>query len=241
MAQQLATALTERGYGVFLDTRSVDEGRLFQPALWDNMADTDLVLFLDTRKALQSRWVAKEFARAAELGISVLHLVWPGRAHLQTSTFSELSYLEDADFLARPSPVGGRARLRISAVERVVQQVESLRARAWHLRHATVVGAFLRRLRGNGRDPIVDPEGGIHVTSRSRRTAVVLPVLGIPRSPDFERAQQQARAVGEGQAWVLYQRRSLSRRTQAHIDWLGKHLPVKTLDVDEVPAWLAGS
>jgi len=74
-ATQIFTNLTLAGYRPFLDTASVCPGVDFQEALWSRMADTDLLIFLDTPHALDSGWVYQELARAHDLGLGVLQIL----------------------------------------------------------------------------------------------------------------------------------------------------------------------
>ena len=50
VALQLFDELSRRGYSVFLDTASIEKGEIFQEELWHNMADSDLVIMLNTRR-----------------------------------------------------------------------------------------------------------------------------------------------------------------------------------------------
>ncbi|NEP61886.1 MAG: toll/interleukin-1 receptor domain-containing protein [Symploca sp. SIO2G7] len=80
VAVQLFAELSLHGYRAFLDTASVESGVDFQEALWGRMADVDLLIFLDSPNALTSRWVYEELARAHNLGLGVLQLVWPNHS-----------------------------------------------------------------------------------------------------------------------------------------------------------------
>ena len=72
VAHQLFHVLTDRGYRVFLDTASVERAVPFQQVLHDRLADTDLIVLLDSPTVLNSQWVREELdvvrqARAGRL------------------------------------------------------------------------------------------------------------------------------------------------------------------------------
>ncbi|HYO66388.1 MAG TPA: toll/interleukin-1 receptor domain-containing protein, partial [Archangium sp.] len=77
VALQLYQALDARSFDVFLDTHSIRRGEDFQPMLWDRMGDADLLVLLDTPRAFTSVWVEQELARAHNLALGVLQLIWP--------------------------------------------------------------------------------------------------------------------------------------------------------------------
>ena len=98
VAEQLYRAFDERAFDVFLDTHSVRGGSEFQSVLWDRMADADLLVLIDTPRALSSRWVRDELARAQALGLGVLQVVWPAYARTPGTDFCEPRYLDATDF-----------------------------------------------------------------------------------------------------------------------------------------------
>lgn len=71
VAEQLYHAFDQRAFDVFLDTHSVRGGSEFQSVLWDRMADADPLVLIDTPRALSSRWVREELARAQADGAAL--------------------------------------------------------------------------------------------------------------------------------------------------------------------------
>ena len=76
-ALQLRHALDECGYDVFLDTHSVAKGDDFQQVLWQRLADSDIVVVLDTPGFMERRWTKEELAQAAAMTIGLVQVVWP--------------------------------------------------------------------------------------------------------------------------------------------------------------------
>ena len=60
VAIQLYEALDQNGFDVFLDTLSIRPGEAFQEVLWHRLADTDVIVLLDSPGFLSSRWTTKE-------------------------------------------------------------------------------------------------------------------------------------------------------------------------------------
>lgn len=237
VARQLAFALTEAGFRIFLDTWSVERGCLVQPALMEAMSDTDIVVFLDTPGVLGSPWVAKEFARAHGLSITILQVIWPGWKRATGSDMAFANYLDVSDFQASNPSTRASGRLRIAAVRSLVDQVERLRAHAWKARRARLVEGFIRQVRATVGRVEVEPDGALRLLRRNGSNAAVVPVIGAPESTELERA-----AISHlGQAAevrVLYDRLGLGAERRRHLAWLDQHLPVRTLGLDEVEAWL---
>jgi hypothetical protein len=89
IAIQLYENLDALGFDVFLDTRGVPPATDFQGVLWHRLADSDIVVLLDTPGFRASRWTREELARANATSIQILHLLWPKSQPDGTSAFSE--------------------------------------------------------------------------------------------------------------------------------------------------------
>lgn len=77
VAIQLFESLEKAGFDVFLDTHSIRPGEPFQDELWHRMADTDVVVLLNTPGFLNSNWTTQELAKANSMSIGILQLIWP--------------------------------------------------------------------------------------------------------------------------------------------------------------------
>ena len=86
VAIQLYECLDEAGFDVFLDTRSVPYGTDFQSILWHRMADSDVVVLLDTPGFRAGRWTREELSRANATNIQILHLLWMTPQHSANSS-----------------------------------------------------------------------------------------------------------------------------------------------------------
>jgi len=59
-ARQIVSDLTNAGIACWLDTEQIRGGKTFSPALGEAIANSLAVIFIATRKSLQSSWVSKE-------------------------------------------------------------------------------------------------------------------------------------------------------------------------------------
>jgi hypothetical protein len=98
VAIQLYEALDHSGFDVFLDTLSIRPGEPFQEVLWHRLADTDVIILLDSPGFLASRWTTKELAAANSTNIQVLQLIWPGNQLEANAAFSQAMPIDIADF-----------------------------------------------------------------------------------------------------------------------------------------------
>ena len=98
VARQLREALGQRWYSVFLDTVSIRPGRLFQTELKEQLADSDVLLLLDSPHARNRRFVLDEIAFALQAGLGQIQLLWPGQPQLQRGGFSRVVPLDINDF-----------------------------------------------------------------------------------------------------------------------------------------------
>jgi len=69
VAIQLYEKLDAAGFDVFLDTRGTPPAVDFQSVLWHRLADSDVVVLLDTPRFRESRWTREERARANSTNI----------------------------------------------------------------------------------------------------------------------------------------------------------------------------
>jgi hypothetical protein len=77
VAIQLYEQLEKAGFDVFLDTHSIRPGEEFQNELWHRLADTDVVVLLNTPNFLKSQWTTEELAKANSMSIGIVQLIWP--------------------------------------------------------------------------------------------------------------------------------------------------------------------
>jgi hypothetical protein len=197
------------------------------------MADSDVVVLLDTPNFRASRWTREELSRANSTNVQILHLLWPGVLPDASSAFSEFMVLERQDFRTR-AVTKEHARLKDASILRIVTRVEALRARALAARHRSLVDSFCDKAREEGAKSVaVQPERFISVELATGRHVAVVPTIGVPRADrchDIEKAIAKGEVIPDG-VWLLYDDRGILETWIEHLDWLNKHLPVSAVQI----------
>lgn len=233
-ALQLHQMLDARGWRSFLDTHAVRPGADFQQILWDRMNDSDLLILLDSPGALKREWVKEEVARADQIGMGVLQLVWPGHRRDPCSAFSDPVYLDAADFRPGKLTRVGGVQLRTAKVDAILVQAERLPARSLAARRDRMVRTFTARARLAGLSPVLRDFDRIDVTGKQGDYCVT-PVVGhVDSSVAFKAERRFGHAV---KPVLLYDDIGLLQERIDHIQWLDKHLPVKSVAAERVADW----
>jgi hypothetical protein len=242
IAVQLYEAFDKAGFDVFLDTRSVPYGEDFQSILWHRMADSDVVVLLDTPNFRASYWTTQELARANATNIQILHLLWPRIRADKSSAFSEFRQLHPADFRGRKR-TGAGCQLTDTAADDIVARAESLRARALAARHRSLVDNFCDQAKHQAvKHLAVQPQRYISVELSSGTKVAVVPTIGVPRADRYHEIEDAIRKSGSKaeQIWLLYDERGILESWLSHLDWLDNHLPVSSVRVSKCAGRLGG-
>ena len=232
VAIQLYEMLDGLGFDVFLDTRGVPPAKDFQSILWHRLADSDVVLLLDTPQFRTSRWTVQELARANATSVQILHFLWPTVAPDPYSAFSQFVQLRMTDFDSA-TLIGPDARFSAALIERVGAVVEELRARAMAARYRYLVDNFCDQARSVGQDAAVQSSRFIALDLKNSRRIAVVPAIGVPNAEIY---QEIERAISTDpkhfqKVWLLYDERGILQGWLEHLDWLNKHLPVLAVRV----------
>jgi hypothetical protein len=216
-----------------LDTHSVPPGEEFQPELWHRLADSDIVLLLDTPNFRVSKWTVKELARANSTNIQILHVLWPDVDADQHSAFSKFYDLEESSFTSGVSNEVS-STLSNDTVDDLCGQVESLRARAMSARYRYLVDGFCDLARDKGRDVSINPERYISLNGGHEEVSI-FPAIGVPNSEILEEIELLHQKLGRSaKIGVIYDERGILAKWRGHLDWLNGHLPPKTWGLSQL-------
>lgn len=228
VGNQLFHELTERGYRVFLDTVSVEAGADFQKSLWSRMADVDLLVLLDSPKALSSEWVHKELLRASDLGMGVVQLIWPNHKRTAGTDFSAPLALLGTDF------VNGKAdrhdALTDGMLRKVVDTVESERIRSLNARRTRLVEGLLSTVAGKGVTLLIHPARQVDVMKGADKLAEVVPFVGVP---DSIAVYEHDLGKGHEQTFVVYNGLGVDEQWAAHLKWLNEKATIEVFQIDD--------
>ena len=112
-------------------------------------------------------------------------------------------------------------------------------------RQANLVTTFQREARLFGLSATVQPNSHILLdktdTSGSTRTIAVVPTIGVPVSTNYHDAfiEYNIDEASSDEQVVLYDRQGFLPGWVDHLTWLNGSLPIKGIDVTEVPTWLS--
>jgi hypothetical protein len=235
IAIQLYEHFDKAGFDVFLDTRSVPYGSDFQSILWHRMADSDVVVLLNTPDFGASYWTQQELSQANATNIQILHLLWPNVKPDKSSAFSEFYLLEKSSFKGR-ARLGVSACLSVEAADSIVFKAESLRARALAARHRSLVDNFCDRARDlRSAHVAVQPERYISVELGKDNKIAVVPTIGVPRADRYQEIDDAIRKYDQDAnlIWLLYDERGILNTWLSHLDWLDSHLPLRSVKVSK--------
>jgi TIR domain len=239
VALQLYHALDARSFEVFLDTHSIRRGEEFQPMLWDRMGDADLLILLDTPNAFTSTWVEQEVARAHNLALGVLQLIWPA-PHRRTpgTELCEPILLQPGDFLAAADPAA--STLTPEKMEEIVAQAEATRARSLASRRTRVVTEFCKQAEAEHLEVVVQHTGHLELRHPTHGFTHVFPLVGHPDAVSLQELSEDCARVGppSPRGCLVYDPLGIWPRKHSHLRWLNEFLPAKSLPITEVLQWL---
>lgn len=240
-ADRLYDALDARGFDVFIDVRSVPPAVDFQSELWHRMSDADVVVLIDTPGFRESRWTTAELAKANATNIQILHLLWPGQQEDGSSSFSHFMKLRRRDFWWL-IPWRGRGVTKDTLI-RICEEAERLRARAIAARYRYLLDNFCDAARDLSMTAVVQPERWILLDGvNSDKTLAVVPAVGVPTSDRINEIFDEVRKTNADtlDIWVIYDNRGVLNSWLSHLEWLDRHLPLRTVQMAKAPRLLRG-
>lgn len=216
-------------------------GEPFRDVLWHRLADTEVIVLLDSPQFLDSRWTEEELSKANFTNVQILQLIWPSHSFSARAAFSRAFPLADGDFVHES--LGPDARLQQKTAERIVIEVESLRARALAARQAYLVQEFCHEARSLGLVPQVQPDKSITLEPSSDKFFVAVPAVGVPDAVRYHEIDNalQRHSKPTTQTILLYDERGIRDKWLEHLDWLDRqNLRVRSVQVARAAAWLSG-
>ena len=243
IAIQLYEALEAYNFNVFLDTHSIQKGEPFQDELWHRMTDCDVIVLLNTRGFLESHWCKEEFAEASAKQIGIVQLVWPNHQIKDIDKSSYISYpiqLTEDDFINKESDSTGR--FIETMVERVLTEVESVRARNLAARQDNLITEFRNIAEKNKRKVTVQPEKILTEDLPNGEHIIYIPTIGIPQSTSCQSAEIKKELMGYDEVSIrlIYDDLRIRDKWLKHLEWLNDNFrkDIKTLKKQDFELWL---
>lgn len=241
VAIQLYEALEGSNFDVFLDTHSIKQGEPFQDELWHRMSDCDVIVLLNTPKFLDSYWCKEEIAEASAKKIGVVQVVWPEN---QLGVSNEICYpinLTKADFIDGIYDQAKKSRLEDLTVSKIMELVESIRARNLASRQDGLINEFLSVSQKLGKKMCLQPERFITEILPDDKRRLFIPSVGIPQSLDCHQSEEIREQIKEydiEKLHLIYDDLRIRKKWLKHLDWLNMHLEIKTIKKNEFEKWL---
>ena len=241
MAIQLYEALEGSNFDVFLDTHSIKQGEPFQDELWHRMSDCDVIVLLNTPKFLDSYWCKEEIAEASTKQIGVIQLVWPENKLGITNEICHPVYLKKSDFIDEIFNEAKRSRLEESSVSKIIESVESIRARNLASRQDGLINDFLNVSKRLGKKMYLQPERFITEVLPDKKRRLFIPSVGIPQSLDCHQSEEIREKIKEydiEKLHLIYDDLRIREKWLKHLDWLNEYLEITTIRKLEFEEWL---
>jgi TIR domain len=239
IAIQLYEELDRRTFDVFLDTHSIRPGEDFQEVLWHRLADTDVMVLLDTPEFLGSAWTEAELARANSTSLQILQVIWPDQEQQADASFSAPLILRDDQFEDATVKYGQDARLKDPVIERIALETESLRARALAARHASLVQEVMREADALGVTCVAQPGRYLELTDTKGHREIVVPTVGVPDAVRYQEIDELIAEDQQSELILIFDERGVRDRWLKHLAWLDPRMRVRSLRIGHVSAWLS--
>jgi len=226
-AVQLHDELSGRGFDVFLDTHDIRPGADFQEMLWHRLVDCDVMIVLDTKNYLDSKWTPQEIGRAQALGVQILRVVWPGHAGTAHLSLSDTIVLSKCDLRLRKRLIG-------PVVSEIAKRTEVLRSRSIATRQLDIVGKLkveVERIRGQFEG--IGAHRAMAITLPMGRTVEAYPVVGVPTAEMLNDIHTKATKARHGRfPCLVYDHTGIRPAWLDHLAWLDDNLEgVRTLKI----------
>lgn len=241
VAIQLFERLEKGGFDVFLDTHSVRPGEPFQEELWHRLADTDVVVLLNTPGFLSSNWTTQELAQANSMSIGILQLIWPNHKQEREAELSVPINLTELDFNNKIY-TNSKSYLSDQAMDEITSKVESLRARSLAARQDNIVTEFIKSSVSLGITADLQSEKFIVVKRNDGKEIVIIPTVGVPQAFTYHQCEELVAKIKSQNVigtYLLYDHINIRKKWIEHLAWLDQYLKVKTIKLFDVHKRLA--
>ena len=232
IALQLYEELDRRQFDVFIDVRGIRPSSEFSSVLLNRISDCEVVVVLDSPNFSDSQWTRKEIEQVNAIGVKVLHVLWPNQILPAELAIRLLCKLNEDDFSA-PIYTGAKAMLNTKVIEKIANQVESIRSRAVAARYGSLINSFCDYANNYGYKTLILPNFDILV-SQNDVELIVVPIVGIPDAERLHSIYEKDSILNKKNMLTLYDNFRLSNKTAEHLNWLNCHLPINTFGTLEL-------
>lgn len=239
VAIQLYEQLEKHGFDVFLDTHSIRPGEPFQEELWHRMADTDVIVLLNTPGFLDRKWTKEEVAQANAMSIGILQVVWPKHRLENIAKLGIPFQLSDSSF-GNPHFKSADRYLSDDTIEDLISSVESFRARCLASRQDNIVTNFILSAKRANKVATLQPERYITIEGDNNKEFIFIPTVGVPEAFIYNRSDELVCKLKskDVKGYLIYDHLNIREHWLTHLSWLDNHLPIKSIKILDAEKWL---
>lgn len=222
LAQKLFEELGKKNFVPFLDSYVIEPGVDFQEHLKHELADSELMIFINSKNYGSSEWCKEELTTASEMQVGIVQLCFDESSKVDESAISHIVSL-------------GNMREKDNGYEdeipHIIDEIEGYRAMGYELRRKSLVTL----MRDKYRDVDFDVcENGLLVSSEAKCAAYLM--NRVPSSYDLQRAenimQKKDMKIADYDKMVVYYGLYCRPDITQHHDWLNStSVPVKFNDI----------
>lgn len=186
LAQQLFIELSKRNFVPFLDSYIIEPGVDFQQYLMHELADSEVMIFINSKNYGSSQWCKEELANASNIAVPIIQLC-----------FEEAENLPEAD-ISKRVPMGKMSDKSCAygaKMDEIMDAVENYRAQGYEIRRKTLVELLNDKYSDAN---FINVSNGMLYSDR-KKVAVSL-INRIPTTFDLQHAEERMHRVHEIEA-----------------------------------------
>lgn len=222
LAKKLFDELNKKNFVPFLDSYVIEPGVDFQEYLKHELADSELMIFINSKDYGKSKWCKEELTAASEMQVSIVQLHFDDSKEILESAFSHVVTL---------GALKSKNEEYIDVIPHIIDEIEKYRAMGFELRRKSLVTL----MRDKYQDVDFDVcENGLLVSSEAKCAAYLM--NRVPSSYDLQRAeiimQKKDVKIADYDKMVVYYGLYCRPDITQHHDWLNStSVPVKFNDI----------
>jgi hypothetical protein len=260
IAIQLFEELSKKGYEAFLDTASVPPGVDFQGSLWCRMSNVDLLIFLDSPNALDSDWVHQELARAHDLGLGVLQLVWPKESRATEDSGDSKKAKEHSPFPGTelcdrfslnasdfvPTPPTDSSTLVDSCMQLILQAAERSRIRSLSHRRRRLSDTISSTASDLKLEVSMHPVCPYAIRRNEFVVGHIIPYIGLPDALGVQEQEQMIQenrcndTLSQSSLAIVFEGLGMDAKWDEHLEWLNQRNPIPVYAAGRLLTWMGG-
>ena len=238
VAIQLFEELLKNNFDPFLDSYSIPPTEDFQNELYHRMSDSDVVIQLLTTSFHESGYCREEIEISNVKQIGVVQVVWPKCSIEKSDNLCIPFQLDESSFVK----IGriDEYKLTPDCLKKLIDIVESCRARNLAARQDTLRGEFIQEAKKVGRQIFQEKYYLIERDVNKKLLALYLPAIGVPTSYDYYKSREFRELLDtpDLKVYLLYDSLKVQKDWIDHLNWLNSALEVKTIQRNEFDTWM---